>query len=145
MDRSKTHNLIYVAVGLLGGLTAIGCSSTSDTASEDTAIKKAAVENVATTKAAVEKAAGEMIAVSLEGQRVEASCGQCKFGLKGGGCDLAIRHEGVAYYVDGTGINDHGDSHATDGFCNAVRTADVSGRVEDGRFVATSFQLVDAP
>jgi len=37
---------------------------------------------------------------------VEASCGQCQFGLPGRGCDLAVRIDGDAYYVDGTGIDD---------------------------------------
>lgn len=74
---------------------------------------------------------------------VEASCGQCKFGLKGKkGCDLAIRIEGKSYFVDGTNINSHGDAHAEDGFCNAIRTAKVQGEVVDNRFKATYFKLV---
>ncbi len=73
---------------------------------------------------------------------VEAACGQCQFRLPGKGCDLAVRIDGEAYYVDGTGINDHGDAHSDIGFCNAVRQARVTGRVENGRFVATSFELL---
>ncbi len=72
---------------------------------------------------------------------VEASCGQCQFGLPGEGCDLAVRVDGVAYYVDGSAIDDHGDAHAPSGLCNAIRTAMVEGNVEDDRFVATSFAL----
>lgn len=79
---------------------------------------------------------------ALTDATVEASCGQCQFGLPGDGCDLAVRHEGFAWFVDGTGIDEHGDAHADDGFCNAVRAARVSGRVEDGRFVAESFALL---
>ena len=30
---------------------------------------------------------------------VEASCGQCQFGLKGEGCRLAVRIDGKAYFV----------------------------------------------
>ncbi|MHC5114792.1 MAG: DUF6370 family protein [Planctomycetota bacterium] len=86
-----------------------------------------------------EKAAPEP---SLGAMTVEASCGQCQFDLPGGGCDLAVRFDGKAYYVDGTGIDDHGDAHAADGFCNAVRQARVTGRVVDGRFEARSFALV---
>jgi hypothetical protein len=52
---------------------------------------------------------------------VEAACGQCKFGLKGKGCSLAVRIDQKAYFVDGTDIDDHGDAHAKDGFCNSVR------------------------
>ena len=73
---------------------------------------------------------------------VEAACGQCQFGLPGDDCDLAVRIDGTPYYVDGTGIDDHGDAHSDDGFCNAVRQARVQGRVENGRFVATSFELL---
>lgn len=72
----------------------------------------------------------------------EASCGQCRFGLPGKGCDLAVRIDGKAYFVDGTHIDDHGDAHATDGFCNSIRKAKVQGTVVDNRFKATFFQLL---
>lgn len=76
-------------------------------------------------------------------QVVEASCGQCKFGLKEQkGCDLAVRIEGKAYFVDGTSIDDHGDAHASDGFCESVRKAEVQGEIVDNRFKATWFKLV---
>ncbi|RYY50835.1 MAG: hypothetical protein EOO06_02685 [Chitinophagaceae bacterium] len=74
---------------------------------------------------------------------VEASCGQCKFGLKDKkGCDLAVRIEGVPYFVTGTSIDKHGDAHAADGFCNAIRKAKVSGKIDGRNFVATSFVLL---
>ena len=75
-------------------------------------------------------------------RRGEAACGECRFGLPGSGCDLAVRFDGVAYFVDGTGIDDHGDAHAQDGFCNSIRHADVEGEIVSGRFVARSFRLV---
>lgn len=75
-------------------------------------------------------------------QVVEAACGQCQFGLEGGACDLAVRIDGTAYFVDGTAIDQHGDAHAEDGFCNTVRQARVEGTVEDGRFQAQSFTLL---
>lgn len=77
-----------------------------------------------------------------EDAMVEASCGQCQFDLMGDSCDLAIRVEFQAWFVDGTLIDDHGDAHANDGFCNAVRHARVSGKVVDGRFVASEFELL---
>lgn len=73
---------------------------------------------------------------------VEAACGECKFGLEGKSCDLAVRIDGKAYFVDGTVIDDFGDAHAADGFCNAVRRAMVSGSVVNDRFVATSFRVL---
>ncbi|UOQ71786.1 DUF6370 family protein [Hymenobacter cellulosilyticus] len=75
---------------------------------------------------------------------VEASCGQCKLGLPGKSCDLAIRFDGKAYFVDGTTIDSHGDAHAKDGFCQAIRQAEVQGEVVDNRFKATYFQLLPA-
>ncbi|MGQ0553579.1 MAG: DUF6370 family protein [Planctomycetota bacterium] len=80
----------------------------------------------------------------LEGVLVEAACGQCQFGLVGEGCDLAVRIDGQAYFVDGTSIDEHGDAHAADGFCQAVRQARVSGQVQGDRFQATSFELLPA-
>jgi hypothetical protein len=73
---------------------------------------------------------------------VEAACGQCQFDLAGEGCDLAVRIDGQAYFVDGTSIDDHGDAHAEIGFCNAVRSARVTGQVEDDRFAVTAFELL---
>lgn len=75
-------------------------------------------------------------------QIVEASCGECKFGLHGKSCDLAVRINGKAYFVDGTKIDSYGDAHAEDGFCNAIRKAEVKGHVENGRFFATYFKLL---
>ena len=73
---------------------------------------------------------------------VEAACGECQFGLKGDGCNLAIRIDKNAYFVDGTKIGDHGDAHAKDGFCNEVRKARVQGLIQNGRFVSKSFKLL---
>ena len=75
-------------------------------------------------------------------QIVEASCGQCQFGMKGKACDLAVRLDGKPYFVDGTHIDQHGDAHAADGFCAAVRKAEVVGEIVDNRFKATYFKLL---
>ncbi len=74
---------------------------------------------------------------------VEASCGQCQFGKKGKGCDLAIRYHGKTYFVEGANIDAHGDAHAKDGFCNAVRKAQVTGKFKRKRFFADSFKLLN--
>jgi hypothetical protein len=76
-------------------------------------------------------------------QVVDAACGQCRLGLKGKGCDLAVRIDSVAYFVDGTSIDKHGDAHASDGFCNAVRKAEVQGEVVNNRFQSTYFRLIE--
>lgn len=75
-------------------------------------------------------------------QIVEASCGQCQFHMAGKGCDLAVRINGKSYYVDGTSIDNHGDAHAKDGFCEAVRKAKVQGEIVNNRFKATYFKLI---
>lgn len=73
---------------------------------------------------------------------VEASCGECNFKMEGKGCDLAIRINGKSYFVDGTAIDEHGDAHAKDGFCEAIRKAEVQGEVVNNRFKATYFKLI---
>ncbi|MDC0317298.1 DUF6370 family protein [bacterium] len=86
-------------------------------------------------------AGSPVLAVNL--REVDASCGQCQFGMPGNGCDLAIRLEDKLYYVDGSSIDGHGDAHANDGLCNCVRKAIVSGKVVDGRFVASDMMLME--
>ena len=71
---------------------------------------------------------------------VLASCGMCNFGMKDKKrCSLAIQINDIAYDVKGTGIDDHGDSHAKEGFCNAVRIANVKGDIKKNVFKAESF------
>lgn len=76
-------------------------------------------------------------------QIVEISCGQCQFGLNTQeGCDLAIRVDGKSYFVDGAHIDDFGDAHdMNSGFCEVIRTANISGELIEGRFQATSIEL----
>jgi Family of unknown function (DUF6370) len=75
-------------------------------------------------------------------QIVEVSCGQCQFKLAGEGCNLAVRIKGKSYFVDGTSIDEHGDAHADDGFCKAIRKAEVQGKIVKNRFVASYFKLL---
>ena len=72
---------------------------------------------------------------------VLASCGMCNFGMKNQKCSLAIQINEEAYNVKGTNIDDHGDSHAKDGFCNAIRVAKVSGIIKKDSFFADNFEL----
>ena len=75
-------------------------------------------------------------------QTVEASCGMCQFGMKAKDCSLAVRIDGKSYFVDGTSIDEHGDAHAKDGFCEAIRKAEVQGEIVNNRFVATYFKIL---
>lgn len=80
---------------------------------------------------------------TFKNETVEASCGQCKFGMKDKrGCDLAVRIDGKSYFVEGTNLDSHGDAHAEDGFCSTVRQAIVSGEIVDNRFKASEFKLL---
>ena len=72
----------------------------------------------------------------------QAACGECKLGLKGKSCDLAVRIHGKSYFVDGVHIDSLGDPHAKDGFCNSIRKAQVQGEIKDDRFVASYFYLL---
>ncbi|MDQ8006209.1 MAG: DUF6370 family protein [Pedobacter sp.] len=82
-------------------------------------------------------------ATKIEKKQVEIACGECMFKMDGKGCDLAVKIDGKPYFVDGRGINDFGDAHADDGFCNAIRKATVTGEIVEGRFKAKSIQLAD--
>jgi hypothetical protein len=73
---------------------------------------------------------------------VETACGECRLGLHGKSCDLAVRINGKAYFVDGIHIDSFGDAHAKDGFCKAVRKAEAQGTIVDDRFIVTYFKLL---
>ena len=78
-------------------------------------------------------------------QVAEVSCGQCKFEIEEPlGCDLAIKIDGEAYFIDGANIDDFGDAHDKNtGFCNVIRKANVVGKIEGGRFKASSINLIE--
>ena len=79
----------------------------------------------------------------VDKKQVEIACGECMFKMSGKGCDLAVRIDGTPYFVDGRKIDDFGDAHADDGFCNAIRKATVTGEIIDGRFKEKSIQLAE--
>ncbi|MCL9804775.1 DUF6370 family protein [Flavobacterium amniphilum] len=81
--------------------------------------------------------------IQVKDQLVEASCGECQFEMDGKSCDLAVKFEGKAYFVEGIKIDDYGDAHAHNGLCNAVRKAKVSGEIKNEKFIASSFVLVE--
>ncbi len=75
-------------------------------------------------------------------QKVEAGCATCVFDMEDVvGCKLAIKIDGTAYLVTGSDIDDHGDAHAPDGLCHVAKPAEVQGKIEGDRFVATMFKL----
>jgi len=93
---------------------------------------------------------GFLILASCEAKKeihqvAEISCGQCQFEIaEPMGCDLAIRLDGQPYFIDGVNIDDFGDAHDLNtGFCNVIRKANVVGVLKDGRFKASTVELIE--
>lgn len=81
--------------------------------------------------------------IKINQKTVEASCGICKFDMKGEKCALAIRLEdGNRFWVSGFSIDAFGDAHGKDGFCQAIRKAKVSGTITKDEFKAYEFVLL---
>ncbi len=78
----------------------------------------------------------------ITNQVVDIACGECQFKLNGKSCDLAVRIDGKAYFVDGKSIDDFGDAHGKHGFCNAVSQATVTGEIVNNRFRAKDIKLL---
>ncbi len=76
---------------------------------------------------------------------VEVSCGQCNFEMDTPkGCDLAVRIDEMAYYVDGYHIDDFGDAHDIDkGFCEVIRKAEAQGEIINNRFEMTYLEFME--
>lgn len=73
---------------------------------------------------------------------VEATCGTCMYKMEGKVCHLSIKLNEKNYFVDGTNIDDHGDAHDAEGFCNAIKKAKVQGTIVKDRFEVTYFELI---
>lgn len=78
-------------------------------------------------------------------QATEVSCGQCQFELDSeDGCSLAVKIDDKAYFIDGFAIDDFGDAHDENkGFCNVIRKGSIEGKIENGRFIASSLKLIE--
>ena len=75
--------------------------------------------------------------------RVDMACGQCQFHMAGKGCTLAVKIKGKTYFVEGAKIDDFGDAHAADGFCETTRKGEAQGKIVDNKFVATYMKLLE--
>ncbi len=81
----------------------------------------------------------------LQNRNVTAGCAMCIFKMKGVvDCVTAVEIEGKHYLVKGndSGIDDHGDAHAADGFCNTSRKAVATGEIKDGVFNSKKIKLL---
>ncbi len=86
-----------------------------------------------------------MFSQKLTNKVVLVSCGLCQFDqnhMKS--CSLTAKIDGKVYDVKGTGINEHGDAHGKQGFCNAVRKAKVTGKIKKNQLIVTKFELLPA-
>ena len=128
MEKRITH--LFFGLTILVFAVSCGQKANKQESSESTEVTEA-VESPVITKVQL-----------AEGVEVEVACGECMFGLAGESCDLAVRIDGQAYFVDGTSIDDHGDAHAEDGLCNAIRKGTVKGKIENDRFIAESIELL---
>ena len=76
----------------------------------------------------------------IEGN-VLISCGMCNFMNGDNDCALAIKVGSKVFSVKGVGIDDHGDSHAKDGYCNVIKKVYVEGRVRGKSFTANKMEF----
>ena len=68
---------------------------------------------------------------------VLVSCGMCNFLTNDNDCSLAVKIGSKVLKVRGVGIDDHGNSHASDGYCNVIKKKYVEGIVRDDLFLPT--------
>ena len=73
---------------------------------------------------------------------VDTSCAKCRFNKADDECLLALEINSEIYYVDGTTIDDYGDAHDSDGFCNVIRKAHVEGEIVGNNFILEKFSLL---
>jgi hypothetical protein len=80
-----------------------------------------------------------------ETRLVEVACGQCQFELTTQeGCDLAVRIDGIPYFVHGADIDDFGDAHdENSGFCEVIRKGKATGKIVDDRYELASLVLIE--
>ncbi len=80
--------------------------------------------------------------VALSDREVTVGCGMCMFGQMANTCEWAVEIDGEVY--PGTGaLPPTEDAHEDDGMCNVRRQATVSGKLQNGAFLATKFELHD--
>ena len=76
---------------------------------------------------------------------VIASCNKCNLGkINDRKCSMGIKIDNKVYSVYGY-KEDHKSAHESDGICNALRVAYVSGKVSYNTFYPDTFKLVNKP
>ena len=75
--------------------------------------------------------------IKLVSQTVKVGCGSCNIKVAGvQKCELSAEIDGKSYLVTGTDVQAH-----KAGLCSSTKQATISGKVADGKLVATEFTL----
>ena len=72
---------------------------------------------------------------------VLVSCGMCNFVTGENDCTLAVKIGSKTLNVRGVKIDDHGDSHAKDGYCNVIKKVYVEGIVRGNSFIPAKMDV----
>ena len=72
---------------------------------------------------------------------VLVSCGMCNFVTGDSDCSLAVKIVSKTLSVRGVKIDDHGDSHAKDGYCNVIKKVYVEGIVRGNSFIPAKMDI----
>ena len=72
---------------------------------------------------------------------VLVSCGMCNFVTGDSDCSLAVKIGSKTLNVRGVKIDDHGDSHAKDGYCNVIKKVYVEGIVRGNSFIPAKMDI----
>lgn len=84
-----------------------------------------------------ESDAPSVMVASFENRSLEVGCGKCIYEMPGvDDCTPAVKINGVPFLLTGVDLAAHDE-----GLCEAAKTAVVSGKVEDGKFVATDVSI----
>ena len=76
---------------------------------------------------------------------VIASCNKCNLGkISDRKCSMGIKIDDKVYSVYGF-KDDHKAAHESNGICNALRVAHVSGKISYQTFYPDTFTLIDKP
>ena len=63
------------------------------------------------------------------------------FDMPGEQCELAIQYNNSNHYVKGAKIDDYGDAHSDEGFCNAILDVTIQGEINNNKFLLTFFKI----
>ena len=54
---------------------------------------------------------------------------------------MAVRINGKNYFVEGASIDDFGDAHDTEGFCNSIRKVTLQGERKEENFIISYLEF----